>query len=319
MEFKDYYKILGVSKTADTAEIKRAYRKLARKYHPDVSKESDAENKFKEVNEAWEVLQDPQKRAHYDQLSQGGWQGGQPFGAGRGGFHPQGDGGFSSVSEEEFSDFFNSIFGGMGGFSQAGPGHARRQQPFRQAGRDLHTKVQIPLKTAYAGGVQTLSLQVPTVAASGQTMTQTKQLNVKIPPGVSDGSQIRLKGQGGEGMQGAPNGDLYIEVTIAPDPIYTLKQHDLYVKCPITPWEAALGASITVPTLGGPVNLKVPPGAKSNQKLRLKGRGMQSHPPGDQYVVLEIMNPPVTSEEDKAIFKEMSEKMPFNPRQALGV
>lgn len=330
MEFKDYYAVLGVPKTAETADIKRAYRKLARQYHPDVSKEPNAEDKFKEVNEAWEVLQDPKKRAHYDQLSAGGWQGGQggqgrqqhPFGGG-GGFHRQGSQGFSSADGEDFSEFFNSIFGGMpggmpGGFAQAG-GRARRQQPFRQNGRDLHTKIQIPIKTAYEGGVQTITLQVPTNTPDGRMTTQNKQLKIKIPAGVIDGSQIRLKGQGGEGMQGGQNGDLYIEMTVNPDPVFTLVQHDIHVKLPITPWEAALGASVSVPTLGGTVNLKVPAGAKSNQQLRLKGRGMPGKQTGDQYVILEIMNPPVKSEQDKAVFEEMAQKMPFNPRETLGV
>ena len=317
MDFKDYYAILGIAKNAETQEIKRAYRKLARKYHPDVSKEPDAEAKFKEINEAWEVLQDPEKRARYDQVSAGGWQGGRPFeGGGYRSYEQQGD---PFGEQADFSEFFNSVFGGMHGRGFGGTHRQTSHRPYRQAGRDLNTKIEIPITTAYNGGVQSISLQVPTVTPEGHQTVQTKHLNIRIPKGVGEGSQIRLKGQGGEGFNGGPHGDLYIEIHILPDPVYSLVNRDLHVKLPITPWEAALGATVTVPTLGGPVNLKIPAGAKSNQQMRLKGRGMPGDPPGDQHVILEIMNPPLANDKDKALFEEMAKLMPFNPREKLGV
>ena len=229
MEFKDYYKILGVTPETPVTEIKRAYRKLARQYHPDVSKLPDAEARFKEITEAWEVLQDKEKKAHYDQVRQGGWK--QPSQ----GPHPRYE--EQNFSQEgDFSDFFNSIFGG-GGFSQQAT-----HEGFRAKGRDIHAKVAIPLEVAYQGGNQTLQLQLG---------REIKNLNVKIPPGVINGSQIRLKEQGGKGVGDAPSGDLYIEITIHHHPFYALHHKDITLKLPITPWEAALGATLSVPTLGG--------------------------------------------------------------------
>lgn len=331
MEFKDYYAVLGVPKSAPTDDIKRAYRKLARQYHPDVSKEANAEHKFKEINEAWEVLQDKEKRAHYDELLNSGYKPGSEFHGnygdrsqqqyqryahpGAGGHHQQqyySD--FSGDGQEDFSEFFNSIFG-----QQAAQGAHRQGRNYKAKGRDLHAKVKIPLTTAFSGGVQTLELQVPMQTPDGGVAPNTKSLNVKIPAGVIDGSQIRLKGQGGMGHGGGPNGDLYIEIEIIPHPFFTVHQRDIHLKLPVTPWEAALGATLAVPTLAGPVNLKIPANSQSEQKMRLKGRGMPGETPGDQFVILEIMVPQAKTDADKELFQKMSETMAFNPREKLGV
>ncbi len=315
MEFKDYYKILGVTPETPTDDIKRAFRKLARQYHPDVSKLPDAEHRFKEINEAWEVLKDEQKRKQYDELRTGGWQRQPEFTqAGGRGYQRDEQNGFSPEDTADFSEFFNSIFGGQAGFAHRG----KAQPHFRQKGRDFHVKIRIPLLEAYHGGVQTLQLQLPIQTPEGRT-SETKSLNVKIPAGVSQGSQIRLKEQGGEGIGGGPKGDIYVEIEIEAHPYFTLHRKDVHLILPITPWEAALGATISVPTLGGNVNLKIPSHAQSGQKMRLKGRGLPGEPVGDQYVILQIQTPAANTEQTKALYEEMAKQMPFNPRQGLGV
>ncbi len=307
MEFKDYYALLGVKPDTPIDDIKRAYRKLARQYHPDVSKEPNAENKFKEINEAWEVIKDPQKRAQYDNIRLGGQQrqagNGHPF-------HQQSQRqGYSPEQSAEFADFFESIFG-QGGFEQA-----QGQRSFKSKGQDYHVKMSLPLSVAYSGGIETLQLQVP-----GQKgASEKKSLQVKIPAGVLTGSQIRLKDQGGPGMNGGPNGDLYIEIDIATHPHFSLQQKDVYLNLPLTPWEAALGATIMVPTLGGNVSLKIPPNSQSGKKMRLKGRGMPGQLHGDQYVVFQVQVPLPKDDKDKALYEEMAKTMAFNPRANLGV
>lgn len=297
MDFKDYYSLLGVKPETSAEEMKRAYRKLARQYHPDVSKLPDAEKKFKEINEAWEVLKDPEKRAQYDQLRTGGWKP-PPERKHYQDFSGEHDFG----NDNDFSDFFNAIFGAQA----ARQGH----RGFQAKGKDYHAKIQIPLSMAYHGGVQTLTLQMP---------QNVKNLNVKIPAGVGSGSQIRLKGQGGEGVGGAPAGDLYVEIEIQPHPHFSVHHKDIHLTLPIAPWEAALGATIAVPTLGGNVNVKIHPGAQSGQKLRLKGRGLPNKPAGDQYVILQIQAPHADTEKAKALYQEMANSMPFDPRKGLGV
>lgn len=304
MDFKDYYAILGVSPETPSDEIKRAYRKLARKYHPDVSKEPNAEARFKEINEAWEVLQDPNKRKQYDQIRAGGWQPNQGFDQSMGsdyfsGDHPE-DFSFQAGGED-FSDFFNSIFGRAA--------HQRQARAHPMKGRDFHVKVDIPLTVAYQGGTQALQLQIG---------KQTKTLQVKIPAGVTNGSQIRLKGQGGEGIHGGMAGDLYIDIHLQKDPLFSVHQKDIYIKVPISPWEAALGASIAVPTLGGQVSIKIPKNAQSEQKLRLKGRGLPGNPPGDQYAELQVKLPSADNENTKRLYEEMAKQIPFNPREGWG-
>jgi curved DNA-binding protein len=321
MEYKDYYKILGVSRSATADEIKRAYRKLARKYHPDVSKEPNAEERFKEVAEAYEVLKDPEKRAAYDQLGSE-WKSGREFRPppgwdkrdwqAHGGF---GGGGFTGAETHNFSDFFESLFGrgwhpGAGGF--------RRGAGLRMRGEDQHSKVLIGLEDAYHGTARTLQLQVPELDAQGNVVNRTRTLQVSIPKGIIQGQQIRLAGQGGPGTGGGPNGDLYLEVELQPHPLYRADGRDVYLDLPISPWEAALGARVTVPTLGGHVDLKIPPGARSGQKLRLKGRGLPGKTSGDQYVVLQILTPPAETEQQRAFYRKMAQEMPFNPRAHMG-
>lgn len=323
MEYKDYYKILGVSREATADQIKQSYRKLARKYHPDVSKEPNAEEQFKSVQEAYEVLKDEKKRQAYDQLGSQ-WQSGQDFrpppnwqgfdfsGAGFGGGDEGAGGGFS--------DFFESIFGG-GGQSRARHGgfrHSPHQRPFKQRGRDEQAKITIPLEEAFHGGDKTIHLQVPEMDAEGHLHHKTRTLKIKIPQGVTPGQQMRLTSQGSPGVGNGPAGDLYLEIDIAPHKLYTLQGNDVYLTLPLAPWEAALGAKIKVPTLAGSVDLKIAAGSQAGQKLRLKGRGLPAKPtPGDQYVMLQIVTPPAKTEADRALYEKMAKDIPFNPREHL--
>lgn len=320
MEYKDYYKILGVARNATQDEIKRAYRKLARKYHPDVSKEADAEAKFKEVGEAYEVLKDPEKRAAYDQLG-ADWKAGQEFRPPPGwdaGFEFSG-GGFTGGDASAFSDFFETLFGrGYGGMhgGQAGGRTGFRAQA---RGEDHHAKVMIDLEDAYSGATRSITLRVPEVDAQGRVHTRERTLNVRIPKGIKEGQHIRLAGQGAPGMGGAPAGDLYLEVAFRPHPLYSVEGRDVYLDLPIAPWEAALGATVKVPTPAGVVDMKIPPGSASGRKLRLKGRGIPADPPGDLYVVLQVVVPPADTERAKSLYREMERELAFNPRQRLGV
>ena len=293
MEYKDYYKILGVSRTATPEEIKKAYRTLARKYHPDVSKEENAEEKFKEVGEAYEVLRDKDKRAQYDQFG-GQFRHGQSFSAPPG--WEEHVGGFG---QGNFSSFFENMFGGMGG---------GRSDNFFAKGEDVSAKITISLEDAFNGSNK--SIRRPAGA------TQTGTVSVKIPAGIEPGKKIRLTGQGKAGMNGKP-GDLYLEIQIAPHSLYRLEGKDVYLDLPITPWEAALGAKITAPTLAGKISLNIPEGARSGQKMRLKGRGLPGKTAGDQFVVLQIMTPPANTAEAKKFYQQMAEKLPFNPRENI--
>jgi curved DNA-binding protein len=302
MQYKDYYKILGVPRDAAADDIKKAYRRLARKYHPDVSREPQAEERFKELTEAYEVLRDPGKRNAYDQLGNH-WQAGQEFRPPPGwrqGARFQ-SGGFRGHAD--FSDFFESLFGGLGdgwrGFQQA-------------RGDDQHSRIEITLEEAYHGTRRTLQLRVPAADAGAGRGVQDKSLNVRIPPGVSDGQKIRLAGQGAPGPGGS--GDLYLEVTIKPHPLYQIQGRDLSLDLPLAPWEAALGTRVEIPTLGGKVSLNIPADTQSGQKLRLKGRGLPGTPPGDQYVVTRLVNPPADSDAARALFRRMAEALGFDPR-----
>ena len=315
MEFKDYYKILGLAREATQDEIKRTYRRLARKYHPDVSKESDAEERFKEVSEAYEALKDPEKRAAYDRLLSGEWQAGQEFTPPPGwdaGFEFSG-GGFTGADAGQFSDFFEALFGGGSAFGRGRHGGAGLR------GEDHQARVQIGLEDAYHGATRTLTLQVPEVDARGRVTMRPHTLNVKIPPGITEGQKIRLSGQGGAGMGGAARGDLYLEILFESHPLYRVEGRDVYLNLPLAPWEAALGATVAVPTLGGTVDLKVPAGAQSGQKLRLKGRGLPGSPAGDQYVVLQIRTPKAETSEHRRLYEQLARAMPFNPRERMGV
>src|SRR3990167_7364456 len=315
MEYKDYYKILGVERSADADAIKHAYRRLARKYHPDVSKEPQAEEQFKNVQEAYEVLKDAEKRAAYDALGSN-WKAGQEFRPPPGWesdprFHRGGGRQFSEEDVQDFGDFFANFFGG----GRAGFG-GRASRAFRQRGGDQHAKIQVTLDEAFRGANRTIQLQMPEVDMEGRIQQKLRTLKVIIPAGAAEGQQLRLAGQGGPGIGGAPNGDLYLEIDIQNHPLFSLQGRDIYLTLPVTPWEAALGAEIKIPTLGGPVGLKLNPDSQSGQKLRLKGRGMPGQPaPGDQYAVLQIQTPVPHSDDQKRRYQELAEAMPFNPRK----
>jgi len=328
MRFKDYYAVMGVPRSATQDEIKRAYRKLARKFHPDVSKEKDAEARFKELQEANEVLKDPEKRAAYDQLG-ADWRQGQEFRPppdwGKGfeftpGHGARGGRAAGPGAGADFSDFFSELFGarspfsGAHGFESAGRGGAGRG--FAAAGQDHVARVEIDLEDAYRGGTRTLELRTPEITPDGHVTSRPRTLRVSIPAGVVEGQQIRLAGQGSAGMGGGPAGDLYLEVNLRPHPLFKLDGRDVTVQLPVAPWEAALGESVSVPTLGGPVEMKLPAGARAGQRLRLRGRGLPGPTPGDQYVTLAIMLPP-DSPQARDFFARMKRELAFDPRAEL--
>jgi len=332
MEYTDYYQVLGIGRDAKQDEIKKAYRKLARKYHPDVSKEPDAGAKFKEIGEAYAVLRDPEKRAAYDQLG-ANWQAGQDFrpppdwnqgwefrGGGKGyddGFGS--GGGAEGFDAGGFSDFFETLFGGGGRGFGGGGGFGGAQGAYRARGEDHHAKIVIDLEDAYQGATRAITLRAADYADDGRVTTRERTLNVKIPKGIRQGQQIRLAGQGGPGMGGSDSGDLYLEVEFNPHRHYRVEGADVYLDLPVTPWEAALGAKIKVPTPLGTVNLKVPKGTTRDRTLRLKGRGIPSKNVGDLYVVLQIALPPADSKKAKEAYEAMKSELDFNPRAGLGV
>ena len=318
MEYKDYYAIMGVKRDATAEKLKRSYRKLARKYHPDVSQEADAEVKFKEVGEAYEVLKDPEKRAAYDQLGSQ-WQAGQDFHPPPGwdaGFEFSGGGPQAKSPETSgpdlgaFSDFFESLYG---------RGYARRQRGLQIRGEDHHARVIVDLEDSYKGTTRSITLQIPELTSDGQVTTRTRTLKVRIPKGIRQGQQIRLAGQGGTGYGGGEAGDLYLEVEFNPNSQYRVEGADVYLDLPLAPWEAALGATVKVPTPSGAVDLKVPPDSPAGKKLRLKGRGIPARQVGDLYVVLQIALPPADSEEHRRIYQQMKREFTFNPRASLEV
>jgi curved DNA-binding protein len=315
MEFKDYYKIMGVARDATQDEIKRAYRQLARKYHPDVSKQPNAEARFKELGEAYEVLKDAEKRAAYDQLG-ANWKAGQDFRPPPdwdAGFEFSG-GGFTGGDASGFSDFFESLYGRAFGAGRGG--HAA----FHAQGEDHHAKVLIELEDAYTGATRTITLQVPEVDAQGHVATRGHKLNVTIPRGIRAGQHIRLAGQGAPGRGHGKPGDLYLEVEFRPHSHYRVEQRDVYLDLPVAAWEAALGATVKVPTPSGSVELKIPAGSVAGNKLRLKGRGIPGNTPGDFYVVLQIALPPADSDAVKAFYRNMGEQFKsFDPRAELGM
>jgi curved DNA-binding protein len=312
MEFRDYYEVLNVARDAKQPEIKRAYRKLASKFHPDVSQEADSEAKFKEVGEAYEVLKDTEKRAAYDQLGSQ-WKSGQDF-------HPppEWDAGFeysgaSGSVDPDFSDFFESIFGQ--GHRGAGPQGAG----FQARGQDHHAKVFIALEDAYQGATREITLHSPEIDANGRVITRDRTLSVKVPKGVREGQHIRLAGQGMPGHGGGPNGDLYLEIGFNPDKMYRVDGRDIYLDLPVAPWEAALGAKLKVPTPSGVVNLNIPEGSQTGNKLRLKTKGIPSKPAGDLFVTLRIVLPEVKTESARKLYEDMQKSLDFNPRAAMGV
>jgi curved DNA-binding protein len=316
MEYKDYYGIMGVARDATQDEIKRTYRKLARKYHPDVSKEADAEARFKEVGEAYEVLKDPEKRAAYDQLGKQ-WKPGQEF-------HPPPDwdagfefrgGGYTAGDAGVHSDFFEELFGR--GFTGASGTRGRRA--FRMRGDDHHAKVLIDLEDSFSGATRSISLRVPELTEDGHVTTRERTLSVRIPKGIRQGQQIRLAGQGGRGLGGGEPGDLYLEVEFTEHPLYRVDGADIYLDLPVAPWEAALGANVKVPTPAGNIDLKIPANSRQGRKLRLKGRGLTGKQPGDLYVVLQVSLPPADSDAARSLYKQMQDQLGFNPRASMGV
>lgn len=297
MALKNHYTTLGVERTATPDEIKQAYRKMARKYHPDVSKEPDAEARFKEVAHANEVLSDPEQRAAYDQAGLHEARR-PPFSSP---FHRQAGG--DSMDD---TDFFESLFGG-------------RSRNRRAAGSDQNARIQIDLEDAYHGARRTVTLRLPVADALGQQTLQARQLEVQIPKGVRAGQRLRLSGQGSPGQGGAPAGDLYLEVALKPHPKFRVEEQDLYIDLPIAPWEAALGATVAVSTPEGEVHLSVPPGSSAGRKMRLKGRGLPGarpqDPAGHLYAVLCIALPPADTPEAKEAYSTLAQAFPrFNPR-----
>ncbi|MDG6778612.1 J domain-containing protein [Thiomicrorhabdus sp. zzn3] len=309
---KDYYALLGVGRGADEAEIKKAYRKLAAKYHPD--KPTGDEAKFKEISEAYETLSDPQKRAMYDQ-----------FGADYEHHRSSGFGGYGGEGPD-FSDIFSSMFGGGQGFGgQAGAdfggfgGGFGQQQARPQKGDDQKVAVMVTLQEAIEGVEKTINVQTGDPRSQSYSY-DTKPIKVRIPAGVIQGQKIRVKGKGFSGFNGGPNGDVIIEINLQKDPRFRVEEKDLYLDLPVTPWEAALGAKVAVPTLKGKVMLSIAPGTQSGAKLRIKGRGLggaQGKEPGHQYVIVQIHTPPAETDEQKAFYEQMAQQMAFNPRELL--
>jgi curved DNA-binding protein len=319
MEFKDYYATLGLQPTATHEQIKRAYRKLARKFHPDVSKEPDAENRFKAVAEAHEALIDPERRAAYDDIAQRHARG-QPFdpppGWG-GGFEFSGRGNQAGADpgEPDFSEFFESIFGRGG--SGPGPQHRSAGRAPRQGG-DHHARIGIDLGDAYSGARRTVNLRMPAVDGTGRSTVTERSLEVTIPAGVRSGQKLRLAGQGGGGQGGGPAGDLYLEIDILPHPVFRLDGRDVFFDLPLAPWEAALGATVTAPTPTGPVQLTIPPASAAGRQLRLRGKGLPGKVAGDLYAVLGITLPPVATPADTAAYQALASAFAgFVPRAVL--
>jgi curved DNA-binding protein len=315
MEFKDYYKILGVEENAELKDIKKAYRKLALKFHPDMNPDSGAEDKFKQVAEAYEVLKDDTKRAEYDDMKRYGSSSEQGFKAPPG-WRPSGGGAGNSGSSADFSDFFNSVFGAGQGHSK----HAGHQNSDQFKGQDLDMEVPIFLEESVAGITKTIEFMVP-VFDGRQTKHTKKSLKVKIPAGIADGERIRLKGQGAPGQGSASNnntlnGDLFLHVRLVPHPLFDVQGINLVLTVTLTPWEAALGTKLEVPTLNGKINLNIPAASRSGKKLRIKGKGLKSKTAqGDLLAIIKIDIPPDTTDEAKRLWEQLAEVEKYNPRE----
>lgn len=310
MEFKDYYKILGVDPKADAKEIKTAYRKLARKTHPDLNPGAEAEEAFKSVAEAYEVLKKADRRAEYDELREHGARGAD------GGFQPPPDWASGSRAEAEaftgdFSEFFNSMFGrGFRAGSTAGPGAG----DFGMRGQDLEIEMPVFLEETLVDTQKPVAYEMPVRDESGIS-TLRKSLKVTIPAGTADGARVRVKGQGAPGVGTASSGDLYLHIRLVPHPLFDVEGHDLLLTLPLAPWEAALGAKITVPTLDGKISLTIMPGSQAGQKLRIKGRGLSRRQErGDLYAQLKIIMPPESKEDVDEIWRKLAAEAAFDPR-----
>ena len=321
MDFKDYYKALGIERTASEEEVRKAYRKLARKYHPDVSKEPDAQARMRDINEANDVLRDKEKRAAYDALADRVAQGYGADEGGRGNYQPPPgwDQGFEfhrgpsqgPADHAEFSEFFSSVFG-------KGEHRGAQNRQYRARGEDHHAAIEISIEDTIKGVEREIVLRSLEVDAKGQPAYVNRTLRVKIPAGVHPGQFIRLAGQGMPGHGGEPAGDLYLEVRMAPHKLYRVDGRDLYMTLPVTPTEAALGAQVHVPTPGGGVvEVTVPANARSGLKLRLKERGLPGKPPGHLYLLLDIALPPADSEAARQAYEQLAKAAPFDPRRHL--
>ena len=311
MQYKDYYQVLGVPKDVTEEALKKAFRKLARKFHPDVSKEADAEARMREVNEAYAVLSDPEKRAAYDQLGQG-HQLGQDFRP-----PPDWDAGFEFSGQPytphetaDFSDFFSELFGRMGGHPQGGRGRS----PSSGRGEDHHAKVLLDMEDAFTGATRQISLRVPKLDTQGRVALETRTLNVKIPKGVHAGQIIRLTGQGAPGFEGAAAGDLLLEVQFRPHSRMRAEGRDVYLSLPIAPWEAALGGVVSVDLPSGALQTRLPAGVRRNRNLRVRGKGLPGNPPGDLILELHIVLPSADTPEAKKVYETMAQTLPFDPR-----
>jgi curved DNA-binding protein len=308
MKFVDYYRILGVAPEASADCIKTAYRKMARKHHPDVCKTAGTEKRFTDIGEAYEVLQDPKRRSAYDQLRAGGWREGQDMDAPPPSPPFRSDGDIDSDAASQFSDFFRAVFGDTphgGGRRDSG------RSAYHERGEDVHYIISISLEESYHGGERKFELRVPSLDPSPFS---TRTITVRIPKGVVQGSKIRLRGQGHPGSSAELNGDLYLEVELAPHHLYRVDGHDLSLVLPIAPWEAVLGAQVDVPTIGGMVTVTIPAGAQDGQRLRLKGRGLPGDPPGDQHLTLRLVVPPVSNDKTKDLYRSLAKESAFDPR-----
>jgi len=313
MEYKDYYQILGLERGASLADIKKAFRKLARKYHPDLSKEPDADARMKEVNEAYAVLSDPIKRAAYDRLGEG-YQSGEEFRP-----PPDWDAGFefgnrsfSPFETAGFSDFFAELFGRMAGTPT---GFRSRDRFFRQRGEDQHARVLLDIDDAFTGATRKIALRISRIDDQGQLVMEPHSLNVKIPKGVYEGQIIRLAGQGEPGIGGAEAGDLLLEVHFKPHAQMQVAGRDLHLTLPVAPWEAALGAVVEVALPGKSIKVRIPAGSQAGHQLRVRGKGIPSEPPGDLLIHIQVVLPPGSSPRARELYETMARELAFDPRR----
>ncbi|HVY23737.1 MAG TPA: DnaJ C-terminal domain-containing protein [Steroidobacteraceae bacterium] len=309
MQYKDYYATLGVSRDAGADDIKKAFRKLARKYHPDVSKEKDAEKKMQEINEAYAVLSDAEKRAAYDQLGRN-YQSGQDFQP-----PPDWDSGFefsgrdfSGQNAGDFSDFFSQLFGGMGG------SRGFRGAGMQMRGEDHHAKVTLDIEDSFSGATKQISLRTVNTDAQGRPVVTPRTLNVKIPVGVTEGQTIRLAGQGSTGFGGGPSGDLLLQVQFHPHDRLRVTGRDLHLVLRVAPWEAALGCVLPIALPNGEIKVRVPANAQSGQQLRVRGKGLPSNPPGDLLLDIQVILPPADTDKARQFYESMARELAFNPR-----
>jgi curved DNA-binding protein len=298
----DYYAVMGLQRDANEKDIKVAYRRLARKYHPDVNKEPEAEEKFKELGKAYEVLKDPKKRAAYDKH-------GINWDKPEANTPPHNDYQHYGSNAHPGAEFDEDILESLFGFG--------RQRQSRK-GEDYHANLTLTLEEAFNGVTKQIEIPTHELDAHGHIQTKMQTLSIKIPAGVQPGQKVRLPGQGGPGFNQGPKGDIYLNIHFHKHPLYEVKEKDIYLTLPITPWEAALGTRLKTPTLAGIVELKIPPGSQGGQQLRLKGRGLSAKDPGDQLIQLKIVTPPANTESARELYEQMAKEMPFNPRAHMG-